>query len=333
MISLLAASILWIGPNQSQDAWTSKVYAQVTPSVVRLAGAGYAALIDDRGLFIAHNSLVQSGQLRAAWGRGTLTLDRIYVDEPSQLCLLEAQEWSRDRGSALHVARQARTGRIVAVTEAGPIAGDLADLNRAGLIRPSNRYLPLSEIRIETQSSRLAGALLFSDRGELIGLLGATQDQSVPMAFAAQANFGGNTGQGSQNQGGQGGNVKAKPRQNSFGPSGLTVAYSISPKVLCRVVDGFLSPTRRPTHPSLGIQFKDSSPGEVTVVQVNPLSPASDAHVQLGDVIKAVDSQPITSSVRLAAILFEHNPGDRIKLTVMRNGEVVQLSAVIGVLD
>ena len=312
MTWLLAANAILAALPQGQEAWTKQVFAQVSPSVARIPGAGYAGLIDDRGYFIAHASVIR-GETATAFLKGQeLSLSRIYVDEPSQLCLLAAKSWQAG-GSVLRMAKTPTTGRVIAVTEAGPVLADLADLNKAGIMRPSNRYLPLSEIRLETQSNRLAGSLLFSARGELVGMLGATLDQGVAMSSA-------------MNLASPGSGAK------TFGPAGMTVTYSVSPQVLSRVIRGFVSESHRPEHPSLGIQFKDVNGTAVTVVSVGAGSTAEEGGMQVGDVVVTFGTEPIRSSFRFASKLFESTPGDVITLKVRRGSEVKELKLRVGIL-
>jgi serine protease Do len=90
--------------------------------------------------------------------------------------------------------------------------------------------------------------------------------------------------------------------------------------------------TGRAVHPYLGIQYEWvgganarqlQAPGRrgVLVVAVQPGSPAGKAGLQRGDIITAVDGQPLTDETALPKYVQKHKAGDTIQLTVVRNGQ------------
>ena len=71
--------------------------------------------------------------------------------------------------------------------------------------------------------------------------------------------------------------------------------------------------------------------GQGAVVQeVVVGSPAEDAGVAIGDIITAVDGTPIDANHRLADVVSQYQPGDRIKLTVLRAGATKSITATLG---
>lgn len=59
-------------------------------------------------------------------------------------------------------------------------------------------------------------------------------------------------------------------------------------------------------------------------------SPADKAGLQTNDVITQVDGTNIDQTHSLTALLSQHQPGDKIKLTVLRDGKTTHLSATLG---
>ena len=93
-------------------------------------------------------------------------------------------------------------------------------------------------------------------------------------------------------------------------------------------------------HAQLGVSGQDVDPqvaelydlttreGAV-VVEVLPGSAADEAGLQRGDIITAVDGDPVGSVVELAGRVRTHRPGDEIELTVVRDGREQRLTATL----
>ena len=68
----------------------------------------------------------------------------------------------------------------------------------------------------------------------------------------------------------------------------------------------------------------------VGVVDVIPGGPAAAAGIRPGDVVVSVDGEEIPSSEALGAVLAEHEPGDTVPVTVLRDGTEVTLEVTLG---
>ena len=63
---------------------------------------------------------------------------------------------------------------------------------------------------------------------------------------------------------------------------------------------------------------------------MQPSSAASDAGLKAGDVIVSANGTTVTSAEQLRAIIDSHQPGDKLTLTVRRNGASKTLTATLG---
>ena len=69
------------------------------------------------------------------------------------------------------------------------------------------------------------------------------------------------------------------------------------------------------------------------MADVSAGSAADDAGLQVGDVITAVDDQAVTTPDDLATAIAGHQPGDEVKVTYVRNGDVHSVAVTLGTRD
>ncbi len=96
------------------------------------------------------------------------------------------------------------------------------------------------------------------------------------------------------------------------------------------MITGTLIEDGRVIYPYIGISYTavtlTDQDGEthygVQIRQVEDDTPADDAGLREGDVIIAVNDVPITQTEAFSELLFEHQPGDTIELTIVRNSRL-----------
>ncbi len=66
------------------------------------------------------------------------------------------------------------------------------------------------------------------------------------------------------------------------------------------------------------------------VERVMPNTPAEEAGLRTGDVIVAVNRDPVTSGRSLADLIARYRPGDEVTLTVRRGNETLELRVRLG---
>jgi S1-C subfamily serine protease len=101
------------------------------------------------------------------------------------------------------------------------------------------------------------------------------------------------------------------------------------------------------TRPGLGVALAPDQLSErigldgVLVMRVDPGGPAADAglrpterdlqgNITLGDVITAIDNQPVKSTEDYFSALEEHKPGDQVTLSIERDGQSRQVTVTLG---
>src|SRR5690606_22605014 len=117
-------------------------------------------------------------------------------------------------------------------------------------------------------------------------------------------------------------------------------SFSIPIETVLKVKDQLVA-TGKPSHARLGASvqeehqeladsFKLDRAEGALVSSVEAGSPADKAGLQVGDVIRQVEGQPIVSSGDLPAVIGQALPGDKVKLDVWRQGKAVNLTAQLG---
>jgi serine protease Do len=79
---------------------------------------------------------------------------------------------------------------------------------------------------------------------------------------------------------------------------------------------------------ALGIALEDN-PAHAGVERIFPKSGAEKAGLQPGDVITRVDDKTVTNSAELRETIFSYEPGDEVKLGVLRGSETLELTIVL----
>jgi S1-C subfamily serine protease len=134
-----------------------------------------------------------------------------------------------------------------------------------------------------------------------------------------------------------------------FSPSGASsgIGFAIPVDEVNRIVPRLIRDGRI-VRPALGISSAPPSltqslqlPDGVALVGVTPGGPAQraglepfrrgrDGRIVQGDVVTAVNGQPVTDIDDLLSELENHRPGDRVTLTVSRGGQVRKQAVTLG---
>ena len=83
-------------------------------------------------------------------------------------------------------------------------------------------------------------------------------------------------------------------------------------------------------HPYLGVTTQLTMQGSVIVSGIEDGAPAAEAGLEPGDVIVGIDGHSVDVTHPFIDLLYEHDPGDTIVLTVERNGEQMDIAVELG---
>jgi putative serine protease PepD len=138
----------------------------------------------------------------------------------------------------------------------------------------------------------------------------------------------GNSGGPLLNASGQVIGVNAQIESDSGGNDG--VGFAIPSDAVKSVADTIIS-GGKVQHAYLGITIGTASSGSgAQVSAVKAASPALTAGLKAGDVITAIDGTAVTTADDLTAKISAHQPGDKVTLSVTRNGSTLKLDVTLG---
>ncbi len=120
-------------------------------------------------------------------------------------------------------------------------------------------------------------------------------------------------------------------RSTSEGNVAEGLGFAIPSNTVRTIVDQLIA-QGKVDHPYIGVSYQDvdlqiasalnlDSTDGVVVTHVDPASPGGKAGLQENDIILAIDSSKITQDNPLQTILFQHQVGDTVILTVLRDGK------------
>ena len=120
----------------------------------------------------------------------------------------------------------------------------------------------------------------------------------------------------------------------------VNIGFAIPSETAVSVADQLIE-TGEATHPYLGVFLSDLTPeaarsfgspadSGALIDRLEGGGPAADAGLQRGDVVTAAGSEEVRSSGDLLSALRDYRPGETVGLTVLRNGEEIQLSVRLG---
>lgn len=333
------------GEEKIHAARARRLARDVRPAIVRVqwrprSGGGavierHAVVVDPEGwLLMAGPGPSPTGTLAATFedgramgaevwatdARTSLTLLRVPVSQLPPLSLREPDESPpEDEAEATQTPPRLAPGFPFLMVTAG---GAFARGNVRGHHRQRSYRDPLlgqrtvvsclDEAALTVVATDL-GAPWIDEEGRIVGLL-VGADVGVPMSEPEDE-----------------GDVHMRPE--------VTAAYAVPCDVI-RIVWPLLKAHREVPRGVLGVRVnalseatrKHLCPGctGYEVTDLAPDGPAQHAGVELLDVIRSIGDRTLAPDADLSDVLLPHRPGDRIRLGVLRRGELVELDVVLG---
>ena len=315
------------GASSEPDEPLSQVADAVLPSVVSIGietaqgeGEGSGVIISEDGLILTNNHVAAEGEggtLTVLFHDGTRAEAEIVgLDPQSDLAVIQAEDVSGLTPATLGSSDDLNVGDTVLAIgsplglDGSVTAGIVSALNRA--ITLGGESSPFGEQNPNATSAVIdaiqtdaainpgnSGGALINARGEVVGI-------NTAIASAAS----GAVGQ-------QSGNIGV----------GFAVPIDDARSIADQLVEDGTA-----THAYMGVQIRDADTGGALLGAVESGSPAEEAGLQDGDIVTAVDGDPVTDATDLTAAVRGNAPGDRVAITYTRDGEDNEVEVTLGTL-
>jgi len=302
------------------DALEQQTWARLKRSVVKLERngqtVGHAVLVNQTGLFLAPKSTVQPGTQASRYDGQNIELTAVGSDGTSQLSVLQAKVPITGMVPVGMPPFRPGTGtRLLAVFSNGPSRAQVTAHNKIGVVKGSNRALPILELRCEVTDDELAGGLLFSRDGNFLGAMLATltgTQQQVNNYKEIQAN---------SDQTGVAAQAK-QPTARSFGPTGLLIGFIPAPEVVQRAMIGLSEPDHRAKYGSIGVFCRDGRGVGAEVDSLDPQGSAKEVGLRPGDFILSLGSTAVRETADFVRGIYALTPGTVVLVSVQRGGQL-----------
>ena len=295
-------------PIPTSDEPVASVAETVAPSVVRIdtaTGTGSGIIYDQNGSVVTNAHVVLGADtVEIQLADGTRATGKVLGSDPAvDIAIVQIQENLNFRKATFATLDTIRVGQL-AVAIGSPFG--LEQSVTAGIVSAVNRAVPTLNVE---NGSRTVLEMIQTDApinpGNSGGALVDRQGRVVGMntLIRTDGNVEGNLGVGF-----------AIPTDTIFLVT-ERIANGLS------LENGFL-----------GISGQDPTLGRAgaLVIEVVPNSPADQSGLQQGDLIINVDGSPILGMSELAARIRLSSPGTEISLGVLRNGDEISITVVLG---
>jgi putative serine protease PepD len=291
--------------NDARGDLVRRVYAAVSPSVVSVrteSGSGTGFLVNSDGTIVTNAHVVgDSSQVKVRFDdKGDLVdAEVLSVDTSTDLAALKVS----DVPSGVQPLKLADSDSVQVGDTAVAIGYPLG-LDRtatAGIVSGLERQISAPngfsiDKVIQTDAAvnpGNSGGPLLNARGEVIGV-----NSQIATAGGGEGNVG--------------------------------IAFAIPVNTVKDVLPA-LESGNAPEHAYLGLSTSDTANGDgAQIQQVTSDGPSADAGLEAGDIVTKVDGQSVAGANDVAAAIEDNKPGDKVDVTVRRNGSDHTISVTLG---
>jgi putative serine protease PepD len=287
------------------------IYAQASPAVVSIrtsSGTGTGFLINGDGTLVTNDHVVETAknvQIKFGTDGRTIQGDVRGVDPSSDLAVVHIDPSTIPSGTK---PLQFADSRGVSVGDVAIAIGNPFGLDRTvteGIVSSLGRTLKapngfqIDDV-IQTDAAinpGNSGGPLLDDGGKVIG-------------------------------------VNSQIATNGVSAGNVGIGFAVPSNTVRQVVPG-LKQGKTVSHAWLGVKIDTSGAAApnatsgAVIGSVETGGPAESAGLQAGDVVKRIDGQAVQDSTALSSYINSKAPGDKIKLTVERNGSSEDLDVTL----
>lgn len=300
-----------------------KVAKAVMPSVVQInvsgqsgKGSGSGIIISSDGQILTNNHVVSvakdSGTINVAFNDGTFTSARVLGTDPvTDLAVIKAEDESDLKPAKFGNSSDLTVGQQV-VAIGSPFG--LESTVTTGIVSALNR--PVSSADESGKNSTIFPAVQTDaaiNPGNSGGPLVDLDGQVIAINSA----------------------IRSSTSQSSGEAGSIGLGFAI-PVDLAKHVSEHLAEGKQVPHAQIGITVgsevkKDRlTTAGAEVREVSSGSAGDKAGLEVGDIITAVDGNPISSSDALVATIRSYQPGDTIKITLTRDDDQKTVDVKLG---
>ncbi|NHC44369.1 S1C family serine protease [Motilibacter aurantiacus] len=332
-----AASTTVTAPTQS----LAQVAAKVTPSVVSVSftssagqGEGSGVVLSSDGTILTNNHVVAAaangGQITVKFSDGKTARATILGRDPStDLAVIKAEGVSGLTAASIGKSSELHVGdTVLAIGNPLGLEGSVS----AGIVSALGRSVSIPAEEEQQQPDSMfpgQGRLPQASAGGGTTLKGAIQTDAAVNP--------GNSGGALVNAAGEvvGINSAIASLSSGSGESGsIGVGFAIPIDTAMKIA-AQLEKGETVQHPMLGVSAADSTTGAAgaQIGSVTEGSGAAAAGLQSGDIITAIDGQPVTDFDDLSATISTHSVGDRVTVAYTRDGQSRTATVTLGSSD
>lgn len=286
-----------LSPQKYYDPFTGRYYYTSDPNNTELVeqGSGSGIIISSDGYIVTNQHVIEgAAEILVILNTGDeYTATLIGADSKSDLAVLKIDKTGLP-AATLGNSETVRVGEL-AVAIGNPLGQELAGSVTAGVVSAVNRTM--------------------------------TVDNKVYNLIQTDAAINpGNSGGALVNQYGEVIGINTiKLSSTEVEGIGFAIAISEAKPIIDDLINnGYVS-----GRPLVGIEAESTRSG-LLVSGVTPNSGAANAGLQVGDLIVKAEDKVVKSADALNEIRDTKKPGETLKLTIIRNGEMIEINVILG---